>query len=328
MNEKTINRFIRDGKFYKLSSLFKLYRPKYNPQNINPPFDTILNNHLLYTKDRTFLSSIDVLKSCFSLFQEDPESHYIFKFVISNCMNELRSQEEVKSLIKILQEVYKNIYTKHWITNVLLSLYFKIKNYELAFNFLQITSNTRPKKKDFYIYNLYKGLLLLYKDDIEGSTECIRISYRCKKIRKSSFFIFFIISLINNKMLTDNQIKKYGDIRCKNIKETIQLGLISRLDEDLYNLKDIFVSYNINNICRTYLPLICFSNLIRKLFQMFNEDYKLNLNYLVDCLDMKYEDIISMVCCVIDSNLVKGYISINKNVMVFSRKNPFPMSFN
>ncbi|KAK6090145.1 hypothetical protein P3W45_000871 [Vairimorpha bombi] len=328
MNEKTINRFIKDRKYYKLSSLFKVYRPKYNLSNITPPFDTILNHHFIYTKERTFLASIDVLKSCYALFQEDADSHYVFKFVINNCLNELQTEDEIKSLIKILQEIYKNIYTKHWITNVLLSLYFKIKNYELAYNFLQITSNTRSNKKDFYIYNLYKGLLLLYKEDIEGSSECLRISYRCKKIRKSSFFIFFIISLISNRMLTDNQIKKYGDIRCKNIKESIQFGLISRLDEDMHNLEDVFVSYNINNICKTYLPLICFSNLIRRLFEMFNEDYKLNLNYLVECLDIQYEDIISMICSVIDCNLVKGYISINKNVMVFSKKNPFPMSFN
>ncbi|WUR03811.1 PCI domain-containing protein 2 [Vairimorpha necatrix] len=327
MNDNLINKFITDEKFHKLASSFKLHPQKYNYRNIIPPFDQLYKSHISYIKTKDFSSSLNVLKtSCLLLdCPNKNKTRVLFKFIIQNCINQIDNkincEEETRSLIKIILEIYKD--TKyHVLCNILFRLYFKIDNYELAYNFLLVTTNTRKGKKDFYIYNLYKSLLYLYKGDIEEANECINIAYMSKNIRtvNDSNVLFFIINLINNKAV------KTQDPFLIKLRDVVKLGLYSKIFALLDNV--MFRRLNIFEIVRTYLPLVCFTNLIKRIFYLKSEDYKLNLDFLLEVLDMEYEEMISLVCSVIEINLVKGYISINKNMMVFSRKDPFPESFN
>ncbi|EQB59944.1 ranscription-associated recombination protein [Vairimorpha apis BRL 01] len=169
---------------------------------------------------------------------------------------------------------------------------------------------------------MYKSLLLLYKEDIIGSLESIRIAY--PNFKNKGLFLYFFINLINNRFIIDARLNKKLII----IKNTIKKGLFNRVYSDLELIREECIHYNIYGICTTYLPLICFSNLVRRLFDLHSSDYKVNLCYVLEVINLKYEDIISLLCSVIDLNLIKGYLSINKEVIVFSRKDPFPMCLN
>ncbi|KAF5141475.1 ranscription-associated recombination protein [Vairimorpha ceranae] len=322
MNSRSINKFIKDKNFRKLSVTFKPFIPKHNYYDITPPFDHIINKHVFYTKNKNFNNAVEVLKTACVLFdcQCRDEASVIFKYIIKNCIFHIETDEDIRSLIKITLEIYKH--TKyHTLANILFKLYFRIQNLELAYNFLLITSNNRIHKKDYYIYNLYKGLLLFYKGDLEESSKCINLSFKSKKIRKEGFLLFFIINLINNKYI------KTEDEMLLNLKIIVREGLFTHIYNILDELEGFFVKFNISLIVRNYLPQLCFANLIKRIFYLKNEDYKLNLEYLLEVIDLDYEELISMVCCVIESNLVKGYISVNKNMMVFSRRDPFPLKF-
>lgn len=295
----------------KLIHFFKSSKPR-SIKNI-PPYDTLINLQTNYLRNRSFENALSVL-TCLNDFEDLP---FLYKYVLKNCFKELQTTKQTEQLSKIILNLYKSNICKKLCTVLIFNLYFKLRKYELSYNFLLITTNDKQKT----IYYLYKCLLLLYKEDMQGSLESIRIAY---PKYKNSIFLYFIINLINNRFIIDSKLNDKLII----VKNTIKKGLFNRMYSDLELIRNDCIYYNLWSICNTYLPLICFSNLIRRLYDLHSVDFKVDLKVVFENVDLDYESVMSLLCSVIDLNLVKGYLSVNKNVLVFSRKDPFPMSLN
>lgn len=301
-----------NDKYSKLIHFFKSNKPRYI-KNF-PPYDALINLQTNFCRNRSFENALSVL----NCLKEYDDLFFLYKYSLKNCFKEIKSSKQIEQLSKIIMDMYKSGICKKLCTVLIFNLYFKLKKYELSYNFLLITTNDKQKR----IYYMYKSLLLLYKEDIIGSLESIRIAY--PNFKNKGLFLYFFINLINNRFIIDARLNKKLII----IKNTIKKGLFNRVYSDLELIREECIHYNIYGICTTYLPLICFSNLVRRLFDLHSSDYKVNLCYVLEVINLKYEDIISLLCSVIDLNLIKGYLSINKEVIVFSRKDPFPMCLN
>ncbi|KAK1348709.1 hypothetical protein CWI37_0175p0030 [Hamiltosporidium tvaerminnensis] len=365
INEKILQ---RDGK--TISKLFKLNcmiatrnLSVTNFSKVHSPFSLLLFHQYDLIKSPSFEKSLNIfLQFTSSIKEEDDWINPIFKKIAFNtliCCNETQNIEKYAvQLTNVFKQIYfkkENITTSEvnsnfssqkniiyeqkslvfYISAMIFNLYFKINNYRLADNLLLILENNNNKNmkgdlQDILLFNYYKGMLKLYRNNISQARDYINYVFKncSKKMRNRIFVPFFIVNFMTGKIVKEKSLEIY---KCEYLKPLYKKLVNCRFDfsDELRNLENIFLKYNVLKISEYFLDYIILRMNLIKVFKLFCVDNKLEIFYVIEICKMNGikldgSDITTWILNIIDKEIVKGYLSISKGVIVFSKVNPFP----
>lgn len=167
---------------------------------------------------------------------------------------------------------------------------------------------------------------------------------------KLIFLFFKGISEFKNKNYKESEIIFKKILKFNLIKNKINFlnkileiySIITFLNDTFYFSKNNNLKFIMSNINKCNLKIInnfndqifgidfflkCIRNLIFFCYQHFSVDHKLNLNFIKAAFfinDIKSDNYIFYVFQIVNKGFIKGYVSLNKEVLVFSKIDPFP----
>lgn len=331
-----VNSLIKNKNGQKMADLFKLDTNLEDIQSkkVYKPFGELFMRQQLLNKEKTYENVENVLKASISILEEGNYVYPILKTIINNCLMAINfwgSERNKESLAKVLfcfTKTSESYEIKYYTVNVLFQLYLEINKFGLLENLLLISENNRRGKKDYYVYNFYKGMVLFYTDKFTESFEAFKISFRSRKLKSITALPFFLCAILNGKIPKETSLNRY-DCGCLiDLSQSIKFGLSRKVSSDIERLSDILIKNHLFRPCYTYLPLIAFCNLIKRLYYIFADNAKLEIEKIKEATNFEYLEIFSLLSSVIDFDMIKGYVSVNKGVVVFSKVDPFPNTFN
>lgn len=317
--------------------------------DLNPPFDCILEIQNKYNLDGKYDHLIEIFKHSLSnLGVEFTKTH---RFIINSVFINRKSDIET---VKLFVEYFKVLHFKEkyettvFLLNYIIYLYFKLENYKMSENLLLVLKDSVIKtlpfyRKDLVFFNFYRGVVAFLKDDFAAAYTNIKFSFKygTPAVRDYISCFYFLISFLNGRKISPGWQQRYNfDFR---FFEDVYNGKISPKDSADQFIKDLgcfFARYVCDPDIRIYdfiiraidinLPSICFYYILKKVFREFSTDCKLEIKYIIAYLNIKhfkmtYDEVINEIAILISNRDIKAYISLSKNVIVFSKSEPFPV---
>ncbi|EOB11906.1 hypothetical protein NBO_655g0004 [Nosema bombycis CQ1] len=198
MNFKIVNELINNKNGKGLAKLFNfgVDLSGVKTSKIYSPFEDLFKKQQLFFEIRTYENAEEVVKSAFYVLDEGDYTYYLAKKVIMNCLsfiyneNENKNKETLAKTLANFTKVSNDI--RYYAFNVLSQLYFEMSKFELLENLLLVSSNTRQRKLDFYVYNLYKGITLFYLDRFKESFISLTIAFKSKRLKTFVLPLLFV----------------------------------------------------------------------------------------------------------------------------------------
>lgn len=106
------------------------------------------------------------------------------------------------------------------------------------------------------------------------------------------------------------------------LREILRNGFVTLIDNREYT--HLFRNMNITRTMQIYIPLVCIRNLIYRFYLANSKPSKLPLSDIIDFLGLETSQTYSMVLNCIQRRLIRGYLSVNKSILVLSKEKPFP----
>jgi hypothetical protein len=189
----------------------------------------------------------------------------------------------------------------------------------------------------------YKGIMALYNENFKDGYSYLMESFRLKTIRRHVFPAIFCISLLSKNLITSNS-TNMNDKALVEFTNHIEGLTDERLGSDkviLFKLKEIMkngfldileINMPISLYCDTHLirimkiyqPLICFRNILLRIYDASDQSSRISVLKVMDCVENSVEEVYSMILNCIDRGIVRGYLSLNRDILVVSKVDPFP----
>jgi hypothetical protein len=134
--------------------------------------------------------------------------------------------------------------------------------------------------------------------------------------------------MLNGKIVKKEVLIKYNCECLAPLSLNLKHGKFKQISFDLKDLSNNLIEFYIFRSCYTYLPLIAFRNLIKGLYFMFSIEAKLEIEKITEAAGLESLEIYSLITSLIDLDLIKGYVSVNRKIIVFSKVDPFPNEIN
>ena len=176
---------------------------------------------------------------------------------------------------------------------------------------LQLVNDQSVRSSDAFIFNLIKFYILANQENIKEAFGCLQRASKYKKLHK----------------FTKNEIEVFQAFSPQ--KQNQPLDSIT--DPLLYALNCGFYYKNSNyiksgfleRIYHVYLPLLATRNLIMG-FLGTKGDSKVILQEVIDALDLNQNELHYNLLLCIDKGLIRGFLSLERNILVLSKALPFP----
>lgn len=279
-------------------------------------------------------------------------------FFDKNMVAELETNEkEFRRQLFVIYVIYldKGNSVATYICNILCMLHFEKNNYKFISDLVK--SNTIMKKNiDYYVFMYHKGLINIYNEALAVGYECFIEAMKLKPIRKFIIFPVLLISLLtfNNKIIKNKiNVYKYDsedkvlDLKEHIIPELVDDFLISENGfyiESFIKLKQIvtngfiinleygmkykykidYKKLHLQKIMDIYLPLMTLRNLIYRIYAASNFFNKFTINEINKYCELPLKDLQFYILTCFDKGIIRGYLSVSKNVLVLSKEYPFP----
>eukprot|EP00866_Antonospora_locustae_P000008 jgi/Antlo1/8/2028 len=222
---------------------------------------------------------------------------------------------------KVLMSLFRKIKDKRlyfYVVTMLISMYSKNKKYNMIDSLLSIVGEPDFVSKETIVYCYYMGLNKLTRDDFEGSYVFLRKAFGYKFAREMSALPLFVSVILCNRRLRASILSKYG----------LRFLFLSDFYRGHFKLKELpseaLMEYNLLRVCRIYFPLISTRNLVSRIYSVARDDNRLYLKYLMAMTGMRAEECAAVIIQLVSLGYIKGYLSINKQCIVLSRRDPFP----
>lgn len=257
--------------------------------------------------------------------------------------------------------VRKNNGLSTYLCNIICMLHLKNKNYVFIADLVRLNV-TDKKNKDYYIFMFYYGMSLIYNEEFNKGFSCLMVSLRLKEIHKHIFPIVFAVSLLKfNTQITNNKyLESLGFLKdgtevyeyssaCLSLRSCVENNALDCSDSlcttetlsSLLKVREImrngfvdilekstpysfYIESHLTRIMQIYMPLVCFRNLLYRFYMASEQMSKLPINEIIAFCNMESAEVYCIILNCIDKGLVRGYLSINKNILVMSKETPFP----
>ncbi len=157
-------------------------------------------------------------------------------------------------------------------------------------------------------------------NNLINNLSCLGKNSVCdKSIDKNNLINNFEISFIDD--LDYNFVNNILEL-----KNVVMYGYIRLLPMHINKNAYVFKSLGISRIMEIQLPLVCLRNIFYWFYQMTKCYTKLPVENIALLCGMTLPETECLLLNCIDKGLIRGYLSLNKNVLVLSKENPFPTS--
>ncbi len=288
--------------FFKINSSYEL-----QTDQLEFPWNKLMATQIQFIKNRNFYYSKKVLSFYNSL--DYPEMLCILRTIIKNCLF-FSTYFDVNDILQFF--IRKNFIDGIiFMFNASCYLFITHDKKDLLCDLYELVTDIEPISKniDFYIFSYYCSVIHVYKGDFSKGFHLITTAMQSTRLREYILQDYLYLSFFG-----------------KNFPENDNLPIINIIRKGLVRRIYDFIPHNslLYKQCLIYLPLICCRNLIISFHQLYDYPNKINLDEILYVLDLPKGEVYNLILNCIDRVIIKGYLSIEKNVLVLSKTNPFP----
>ncbi|KAH9412177.1 hypothetical protein HK407_01g00700 [Ordospora pajunii] len=217
--------------------------------------------------------------------------------------------------------------TFFYITNMLLETYRETGELELAEDVFRNTSPPVNKTREYFTFYFYKGVFALYSELFEEANMLFKTAFAYRRGQKAIAPFYFVSSLLTNRFPKQKYLQAFDCMYLLELACTIKKGeyssICSNVEMVFANIKD----YTVYRVLMVHAPFVCLASLMHQTYLNHGSDNKLKIQRIANAIgDSDLKETICLISSLISLGRVKGYISIAKMVVVFSRIDPFPCS--
>jgi hypothetical protein len=331
---EAINDKIRQENGAAVSTLFKLDQKASRRilesaelDKVDHPFNILLEKQRTFLEAPSLNSARELLGSAELLYEAGDWASLVIKRIVHGAFK-MCSSGDTEALAKILFEMCKRLISGRsesslYVANILFKLYFDIGRFKLAENLLLIVSEPEKRDRDFYVFNFYKGLINGLRDNFATGHMALKTAFGYKRIRKAVAPPYFLLSLLVGRYPKAEYLRKYECGFMAELTTAMRKGLYTHVSSIVDRHADkLGMLYR---VAAVYCPMACFNNLVMRVYQLRGNDHRLSIERLMELLDgLEYGEIVCLLSSVIEMGRLKGYVSVNRGVIVFSKVDPFP----
>lgn len=334
---KSVNEKIFMKNDYAISSLFKTNHTatlrvlsSISIDKVNYPFNHLLAKQKILLEFKTYACAKDLLTMLEEFIENMEWANFIIKRIVYNAYS-LSGNENFEDLAKILLNIYKQLVANKieahvYVANLLFKIYFYLDKFRMAENFLLVVKEPTTKNRDYYIFNYYKGLINILTDNFSDAYREFLISFKRKRLRNAIAAQFFISSMMVGNFIKPEYLKKYNCLYLYDLITAVKNGMYTHVDFLVDNIKNELLELGLYRVVMVHAPLVSFTNLVKRVYGLYGKDSRLNLQFIMDLLEEhSFEEITCILGSLICAGRIKGYISVNKKILVMSRVDPFPV---
>lgn len=301
-----------------------------NLDGINHPFNILLSQQAVLLDNKSYRNIKTLLGSAVDLIGEEQWTSPIIRR-ISYSLVELDGQREINDMDKFLPTMHKQLLQKGntaslYIANIMLRNYVSTGRLEPAENLLLAIEGPEGKRRDLCVFHYYKGLVQGYKDRFKDSHLSLKKAFGHRRCRAVVAPVYFLSALLNNRFPRKRYLMEFGCGYMAELVDTTRHGIYTRMEDVVDRMSSESVDRYIRSAVMIHCPLVCFGNLVRRIYNICGHDNKLDIRHITDMLvHISFEEVVCLLNSLANSGRLKGYISVNRGVVVFSRTDPFPV---
>jgi hypothetical protein len=317
--------------------------------DVEYPFNILLATQHQLNLNMEYKNSEEVLSLFLRHISKDEEwTVPVFKEIVKSLFILSKNERErcLKTLADLLKDTLRDLEMNPrgtlvlFLANITISLYKSMGSYKMIDNLLSILKNKDVdmgglSMKDVKIFHFYKGIVGLWREDLIEGVKCLKYSFnvRGKEIRKIIAPFYFISLLSVGRCVKKSVLEKYGCIYLKGLIDCVLKGDIVGYESELEKQKEFYLKSNLYRLMCVNVSMIVHRNMLRRVYSCMSTDFRLwarhvVMGYSLLNSNMKSEEINCILMNLISLGYVRGYLSLNKEMIVFSRIDPFPMMDN
>jgi len=246
----------------------------------------------------------------------------LYQFWLINRRQKIRGSETLKKERKKEAEV---------------EIYFKINKFHLCKPLIRALENANIMScftlAQRITYNYFLGMKSMFDSDYKKADELLSFSFNnCHPQyfnNKRLILIFLIpVKMLLGIMPVNVLLEKYQLTQFEPVVKAVKVGNLKALEEALEEHSDFFWKYGIYLILEK-LKIIAYRNVFKKVclilqtHQVAIESFKIILEYLQE-EEISLKEVNCILSNLIYEGKIKGYISLQHQKLVISKRDPFP----
>ncbi|ADM10937.1 ranscription-associated recombination protein [Encephalitozoon intestinalis ATCC 50506] len=293
------------------------------------PFSTLLGYQAEFLAEKSYGSSEQLIRNAVETIGREKWTGPIIKRIAHGLL-ELRNQRNSGRMSRLLLDMYRKLLEQEnpsfaYVGNALFQMYLEMGKFRAAEDLLIAAREPPARSKGHYVFHYYRGIIKMHQEDFKESYLSLEKAFKYGRWRKIMAPIYFTSSLLVNKSPKSIYLEKFECSYLSKLAFVIREGMYMDVDdaarETLKEIKD----YNLDRIISAHCPLVCFNNLVDKIYQRYGHDSRLDIQRIIEELpEIDFKEIICLLSSVIGFGRLRGYISIGRKVVVLSRVDPFP----
>jgi hypothetical protein len=333
---------------YRLAALGHLAANSYDDayKSVHNCYNAIMD--FISSSDQTafmtpvFVRVLNDLRECACIADKSkPERERLSNPCLRDSQNSItRGFTLVKKDRKPLTDPSTRKLTIFAVTNVLFKIYFKLNTLQLCSKLINLveTRDTMENLRlfpvsDVVTYKYYVGRLKMFEDQYEEARDCLRFTLqfcprRCVRNRQLILASLVPIEMALGVMPSQKVASEYGLTLLVDIGEAVRRGDLSSFNMLVQQNRPSFIRLGIYLVIEQ-LKMVVYRNLFKRI-QQITDSTRLSLHmfqsvttWLGESMDL--DEIECILSNLIFKNIVKGYLSHQKRIMVIGKSDPFPI---
>ncbi|AFN82408.1 transcription-associated recombination protein [Encephalitozoon romaleae SJ-2008] len=294
------------------------------------PFNILLEHQKAAVEKKSYGAHELLIKSTVRMVGRERWTSPIIKRVVYELL-EPWGRYNPNRMSKLLADIYKKLIEQKnpafvYVGNALFHIHLETGRFKLAEDLLMIVKEPETVCRDYYVFYYYKGIIKMYQESFKESYLALERAFGYKKWRRTMAPVYFISSLLVNKFPKDIYLKRFGCDYLSEVVSVVRGGFYMEVDDAIRSASKGVVNHNLCRIISAHCPLICFNNLVNRTYLQYGCDSRLDIQKISEALpDIDFKEIVCLLSNAIESGRLRGYISISRRVVVFSKADPFPI---
>ena len=296
---------------------------------ISHPFGMLLDNHRVAVLDHSYDASEQLVREAVHTIGGERWAAPVIKRVMCGLLR-MRTKGNSAKMSKLLLAMHRAL-AEHespasvYVGNALLDLYLETGRLGSAEELLESMEMPQSPDRDYYAFHYYKGLVQMCGERFREAYMSLETAFRYKKSRGVVAPVYFVSSLLVGKFPRAAYLERFGCSYLQELVLVLRVGAYMDVDDAVERALAMLRDHNLRMVISAHCPLVCFSSLVCRVYQQHGCDNKLAIERIADSLpEPCFKEIVCLLSSVIGFGRLRGYISIARRVVVFSRADPFP----
>lgn len=296
---------------------------------IRHPFDVLLSRHRAAALNYSYEESELLAREAVDMVGSEKWAAPVVKRIVCELLR-MKTQGNSGRMGKLLSAMHRALVGQGspasvYVGNALVDLYLETGRFASAEEVLEAGGEPETLSRDYYAFHYYKGIILMYSERFKEAYLSLEKAFGYRRWRRVVAPVYFISSLLVNKFPRRTSLERFGCDYLEELVLVLKAGAYGDVDGAIERVSARISDPNLGLVMFAYCPLVCFSNLVCRTYQQHGCDNKLAIEKMAEALpDISFKETICLLSSVIALGRLRGYISINRKVVVFSRADPFP----